>query len=214
MPPASFLYPRLTTFCRTIANSSMWTQGLGALESEIRTIKGKDVLVVVLNESSAEFDWEASAFDLERGKTAVVDVTVRLEPSQYFQTVNFAALALSPLHFVFSHPPCSFQSIAPHTLAPWPSQHLSAPSHPHFAWTRHAILTLVPPVRCRAVSAHHAPPASQESAPTGANGLCPPHRLPFSRPSPHALCSGAPLIFTTLIPVIARNQPVAAISSP
>jgi hypothetical protein len=73
---------------RTIANASMWTQGLGVVETQTRTLRGKDVLVVVMNESAAEFDLEPSAFDLERGKAAIVDVTVRL--------VNF----LSLIHFV------------------------------------------------------------------------------------------------------------------
>jgi hypothetical protein len=62
---------------RIVANSSMWTQGHGAVQSSSRTMKGSDVLVVVMNESSVELDTESSAF-VESGD---LDVTVRLPPS-------------------------------------------------------------------------------------------------------------------------------------
>ena len=61
----------------------MWAQGLGVVETKTRLLKGNDVLVVVLNQSAAEFDLEASAFDLEPDKTALVDLTVRLGPSAH-----------------------------------------------------------------------------------------------------------------------------------
>jgi hypothetical protein len=62
---------------RIVANSSMWTQGYGAVQSSSRMMKGSDVVVVVMNESSVELDIESSAFVESRD----LDVTVRLSPS-------------------------------------------------------------------------------------------------------------------------------------
>ena len=55
----------------------MWAAGLGVIETKSRILKGSDVLVVVLNESAAEVDFESSAFVSESWEDTDVDVTVR-----------------------------------------------------------------------------------------------------------------------------------------
>jgi hypothetical protein len=63
---------------RVVANTSMWTQGRGAVQSSSRMMKGSDLLVVVTNESSVELDIESSSAFAE---SQDLDVTVRLPPS-------------------------------------------------------------------------------------------------------------------------------------
>ena len=75
---ASFRMPHFTVFCRTVANMSMWRQGLGAIQSKSKVLQGSDVLVVVRNASTAELDLQSSAFETVSGS---VDVTVRCEAS-------------------------------------------------------------------------------------------------------------------------------------
>jgi hypothetical protein len=55
----------------------MWVSGLGVIQTTSRILKGSDVLVVVLNESAAELDFESSAFVSESREDTDVDVTVR-----------------------------------------------------------------------------------------------------------------------------------------
>ena len=70
--------PHFTVFCRTVANMSMWRQGLGAIQSKSKVLQGSDVMVVVTNASTAELDLQSSAFETVSGS---VDVTVRCEAS-------------------------------------------------------------------------------------------------------------------------------------
>ena len=69
--------PPIPVCFRTRANASMWAAGLGVIETKSRILKGSDVLVVVLNESAAEVDFESSAFVSESREDTDVDVTVR-----------------------------------------------------------------------------------------------------------------------------------------
>ncbi len=73
------LFPLVTSNSRfrTRANASMWASGLGVIETSSRILKGSDVLVVVLNESAAELDFESSAFISESREDTDVDITVR-----------------------------------------------------------------------------------------------------------------------------------------
>ncbi len=73
---ASFPLSHFTVFCRTVANLSMWRQGLGAIQSKSKVLQGSDVLVVVMNASTAELDLQSSAFETVSGS---VDVTVSCE---------------------------------------------------------------------------------------------------------------------------------------
>ncbi len=74
--PASCHMPHITAFCRTVANLSMWRQGLGAIQSKSKVLQGSDVLVVVMNASTAELDLQSSAFETVSGS---VDITVSCE---------------------------------------------------------------------------------------------------------------------------------------
>ncbi len=88
MRTVSFLLTTSNFCCRTRANASMWTSGLGVIEMKSRMLTGSDVLVVVLNESAAELDLEKSAF-VSGSTDTVVDVTVR------YRIVHFRPLLAS-----------------------------------------------------------------------------------------------------------------------